>query len=285
MSRQIRTPADRQRAADVRDWAAANGLELKDRGRIPAAVYAAYDAATAEPDGPAEPAPDWGAAGADLIDLDVPPDPDLEPPGGVAAPGPQAGEPPRPPQSAEPPPASLDDARARLAAGRAPRLPSWAGGRGGGATQRPAAPPVKITPALTRDIEGKLALLAAVPVAGFAAADPACGGALSDNLNPAIKAAVPLILQSDQAVRWLTEGGIYIQLLTLAQALMPVMVMGWRHHVSHTITVVNGHAVPATRLPDGRVVPAADAPPAPVQDWSAYTTDLPGHVPPVRHAG
>src|SRR5215472_15045113 len=148
MSRQIRTPADRQRAADVRDWAAANGLELKDRGRIPAAVYAAYDAATAEPDGPAEPAPDWGAAGADLIDLDVPPDPDLEPPGGVAAPGPQAGEPPRPPQSAEPPPASLDDARARLAAGRAPRLPSWAGGRGGGATQRPAAPPVKITPAL-----------------------------------------------------------------------------------------------------------------------------------------
>lgn len=283
-----RTAADRQRAADVRDWAAANGLTVRERGRIPAAVYAAYDAATAAPDEPAEPGPDWAAAGFGAAELDLDqPDPD-EPPGpappGTAAAGManRAAAPAAEP--APPPPASLDDARARLAGSGPPRTPPWAGGRGGGATQRPAAAPVRVSAATVRDIEGKLALLAAVPMAAFEAVDPACGGALAENLPQSIRAAVPLICQSETALRWLTEGGTYFLWLSLAQALAPAVTMGWRHHVSHTITVVNGRAVPARRLPDGRIVPAADAPPEPQQDWSAYTTDIPGHVPPVRSA-
>lgn len=280
-----RTAADRQRAADVRDWAAANGLTVAERGRIPAAVYAAFDAATAAADEPPEPGPNWAAAGFGPATLDLDePDPD-EPPGpapGLAAAGPVSGSAPAAAPPA-PPPASLDDARARLAGGPS-RVPPWAGGRGGGATQRPAAAPVKVSTATVRDIEGKLALLAAVPMAAFEAVDPACGGAAAEVLPQSIKAAVPLICQSETALRWLTEGGTYFLWLSLAQAIAPAVTMGWRHHVSHTVTVVNGRAVPATRLPDGRIVPAADAPPEPQQDWSAYTTDIPGHVPPVRSA-
>lgn len=288
MSPQQRTAAERQRAADVRDWAAANGLAVSPRGRIPIAVSAAYDAATAAADEPAEPGPDWAAAGFGSAELDLDePDPDAPPgpaiPGAGAAAGSANGGAPTA-EPSPPPPASLDDARARLAGGGPGRPPPWAGGRGGGGNQRPPAAPVKVNAATVRDIEGKLALLAAVPMAAFEAVDPACGGAAAEVLPQSIKAAVPLICQSETALRLLTEGGTYFLWLSLAQALAPAVTMGWRHHVSHTVTVVDGRAVPAARLPDGRIVPAGGAPRAPAPDYSMYTTDIPGHVPPVRSA-
>lgn len=42
-----RTPLSRAKSADVREWAKANGLDLKDRGRVPADVVAQYEAAHA----------------------------------------------------------------------------------------------------------------------------------------------------------------------------------------------------------------------------------------------
>jgi hypothetical protein len=294
MASKSRTAADRQRAADVRDWAAANGLTVAKQGRIPASVDAAYEAAMAAGDGPPEPGPDWGAAmtGSSPLDLDEPdPDEPEYPPPGAALPGDGAGAsgangsaPAAEPS--EPPPASLDDARERLAAGRSPRVPPWAGGRGGGgATQRPpAAAPVKVTPAVLRDIEGKLALLLAIPAAGWEAIDPICGGAFADTMPDAIRKAVPVIAQSPAAMRWLAEGGPWILALDLAVALMPTAKAVYQHHWAHSVMVVDGRAVPARRLANGQVVPAADAPPEPAPDWSAYTTDIPGHVPPVPRA-
>jgi hypothetical protein len=278
MAGKPRTQADRQRSADIRDWAGANGLQITERGRIPAAVVAAYDAAMTVPADDDGPGPDWSAAaGAVPLDLDGPEPEDLleDPPGAAAGPG-IAPEPPGPP-----PPASLDDARTRLA-GRGPRVPPWAGGRGGGGSQRPAAAPVKITPALSKDITGKLALFLAIPAATWAAVDPACGGAFSENLDTITAKAVPLILQSPEAVRWFTQGGKYLLWLDLLIALQPVAQTAYRHHLAGTITVVQGRPVPARRLADGKVVPADHAPAEPAPDWSAYTTDVPGHVPPVQ---
>lgn len=40
-----RTSADKAQLRAIREWAAANGFELADRGRIPAKVIAAYHAA------------------------------------------------------------------------------------------------------------------------------------------------------------------------------------------------------------------------------------------------
>ena len=279
-----RTLAERQRADQVRDWAKANGLTVAERGRLPAAVHAAYSAAMATPaDDDPDPGPDWtaAAAGSVPLDLDDPEPEDLADPPEVAADGPPA---PRMAEPAPPQPASLDDARERLA-GRGPRVPPWAGtSRGGGGSQRPAAPPVKITPALTRDVEGKLALMLAIPAAAWAAADPACGKALSDNLDTITKKAVPLICQSPQVVRWFTTGGVYLLWIDLLLAVAPVAQMAYRHHVAGTITVVGGRAVASRRLPDGHVVPLGQAEPEPAADWSAYTTDIPGHVPPVQYA-
>lgn len=52
------TPAKRGDLASVRSWAQANGHKVGDRGRIPAAVLAAYEAAQ----GASEPAPEPEAA-------------------------------------------------------------------------------------------------------------------------------------------------------------------------------------------------------------------------------
>jgi nucleoid-associated protein Lsr2 len=39
-----RTAANRQRSADIRAWAKGNGIQVSDRGRIPAQVISKYDA-------------------------------------------------------------------------------------------------------------------------------------------------------------------------------------------------------------------------------------------------
>jgi hypothetical protein len=276
-----RSQYDRRRAADIRDWAAANGLTVAPQGRIPHAAAAAYDAAMATPADDDDPGPDWSAAAAGSVplDLDDDPEPGEPPPDAVAA---GTAEPT--PQPVPPPPASLDDARERLA-GRGPRVPPWAGtNRGGSASQRPAAAPVKITPALSKDITGKLALFLAIPAATWAAVDPACGGAFSENVDVITQKAVPLILQSPEAVRWFTQGGKYLLWLDLLIALQPVAQTAYRHHLAGTITVVDGRPVPSRHLADGKVVPLGQAEPEPPPDWSAYTTDVPGHVPPVQRA-
>ena len=47
--RPARTAASRQRSRDIRAWAKEQGIPLSDRGRIPADIYAQYDAAQAKP--------------------------------------------------------------------------------------------------------------------------------------------------------------------------------------------------------------------------------------------
>jgi Lsr2 len=287
MPTKSRTAAERQRAAAIRDWAVAEGLTVARQGRLPRSVEAAYDAATAAADDGGPP-PNWAEAGAaDALDLDIP-EPEPDPPATAAAgdAAPAAGVPPDP-EPGPPPPASLDDARERLA-GPGRRVPPWAGSRGGGGSQRPAAPPVKVTAALTREIQGNLALFLTLPAAGLAAVDPACGGAVADNVDNIVIKATPLICQSPAAVKFLTEGGKWMLWFGLGAAVLPVAKVAYSHHIAGTITVDDhGRVVPSERLPDGRVVPVpADRGGAqPEPDWSQYTTDIPGHVPPVQYAG
>lgn len=44
--RAVRTAASRRRSREIRAWAQAKGIELSERGRIPASVAAQYDAAS-----------------------------------------------------------------------------------------------------------------------------------------------------------------------------------------------------------------------------------------------
>lgn len=284
-----RTAADRQRAADIRAWAGAQGLAVAESGRIPQAVVLAYDrrdqngatAAPAADAGGADDAPDWTGAGVDHLDLDQPD----EPPPGNWAPedwdddavgaGPVAPEGP-------PPPSSLQDARDLLAPpGKV--QPPWAGDRRGGRSdQRPPSPAApRLTAAQRGEIQGNWALLLSLPATGLAMIDPACGGALADNIDTIISKSAPLVLKSPRAVQFLSEAGDWILWYGLGAALLPVAQMGWSHHVTHSVMVLDGQVVPSKRLPDGTVVPVQDRARA-QPDWSAYGTEVPGHVPPVR---
>lgn len=288
-----RTAADRQRAAEIRAWAAGHGLTVAESGRIPQAVVLAYDQRAqnggpgppADDAGSADDAPDWGAAGIDALDLDEP----QEPPPGNWAPedwdqdgaGVERSAAPAGP----PPPASLQDARDLLAPpGKA--VPPWAGNRGSGgrSDQRPpssAAAPPRLTRAQLGEIQGNWALLLSLPATGLAMIDPACGGAAADNIDTIISKSMPLVIKSPRAVQFLSEAGDWLAWYGLGAAMLPVIQMAWSHHVTHSVMVLDGQVVASKRLPDGQVVPVQPQAQQ-QQDWSAYGTEVPGHVPPVR---
>src|SRR5258707_8344348 len=81
--RAVRTAASRRRSREIRSWAQAQGIELSERGRIPASVAAQYEARTTRktsrrlPGGALRPRPGgWDSRG---------------PPRGPRAPPPRAG--------------------------------------------------------------------------------------------------------------------------------------------------------------------------------------------------
>lgn len=269
-----RTLTDRARTALIREWAGENGFEVAKGGRIPANIVKAYEAATgAEPAG--DDGPDWDAAAAALGD-GTDPLADIEGELDAAAGPGTEGE-----RTGLPPPADLDEARARLGGARKPGTPGWAKDTGKAPKDKT---PVKVTKAVIGDIEGKLTLLLSGPVAFWQMADPLCGGAAADNLDNMVRKAVPLIIQSPDAVRWFTKGTQFLLWLDLIWAMQPVAQAVYAHHVAATVMLDprTGQPIPAQRLDDGRIVPAGPGGPAPARpDMSAYTTEVSGHVPPV----
>jgi hypothetical protein len=260
-------------SGEIRAWAAAQGMQVGETGKLPGTVRDAYEAAHRDED---EAGPDWAAAAGAVETAE----PDDDTP---AAPAPPAAP---PPEAEPPPPASIKEARERIGpADRArPRRPAWAASSA--KSRKPKAePPPKVTQQVTRDIEGKLALLLSFPASAAAMFDPVCGGALADNLDNVVRKAVPLIAQSPAAVAWFTRGATFMLWLDLAVALQPVAQAAYAHHVAGTVMALpDGTVVPAQRAPDGRLVPAGSVPAAAAAepDWSAYTTQVNGHVPQPR---
>lgn len=264
-----RTADDRATAAEIRTWAAGQGMDVAASGRIPAAVTAAYRAAeeaALQGPGPALPVSDFTDPGDDDLEAgaDDPGEPPAAPPPPAEADGGQA------PPGDLPPPANLDEARAR--AGSRPRVPKWAARQSSPAPRRQEGA-VKVTAAVRGDIEGKLALLLGIPAMTWSTVDPYCGGAFADNLDNIVKKAVPLICQSPDAVKFLTKGSSFILLLDFMVALGPVGSAVWNHHVAHTVEII-------TEPPGG--APPGMAPQVHVNspDLSQYATV--GHVPQPR---
>jgi hypothetical protein len=214
-----RSLEDRARAAVIREWAAENGFDVASRGNLPAGVVAAWEAAAGgdgEGQAPGDDgdAPDWAAGAASV--------------GAVPVARPAAPEPE--PEARERPVTTLDEARERAGGDRSRQPPGWAKR---GPRSRPARQsPPKVTAATVSDIEGKLALMLAVPAAAWKSADPVCGGAFADQLDPIVRAAVPLICQSSDLVGFFTKSTSFLLWLNLAVALQPVGAAIYRHHIA-----------------------------------------------------
>lgn len=291
-----RTAADRQEAADARTWAGQQGIPVAGTGRLPAGVLAAFRAyRDGTHPGPAEPGadlpdtPDWDSAAAELgagQGADVLADVGGQDQAGGAASVSSDDEVPAP---SAPPPANLEEARRRLG-GDTRKRPPWAGRAGRDRPPRAEPAPIKVTKSVSDDITGKLAMLLTVPVSAWQTVDPACGGAAADNLDNVVRTAVPLICLSQDAVRFFTSATKFMLVWSFLAAVQPVAATVYQHHVTRTIAVLaNGRIVHGTLQPDGTVewppdVGGQAAAAAPRPDYSAYTTQVAGHVPPVHAA-
>jgi hypothetical protein len=296
--------------AVVREWGRDNGFELGERGRLPAGVIAAYEAAHAADDG----GPDWEAgaaalgiiAGADPLAEDPADDEETSgnSPGstgdraagestlnGAGTAGPAGPEEGRPVtslaeararaggQPKRPPWAGKDRGGKQPAAGKAPRGRTPAGGRG-----KPAPDPIEVTPAVVGDIEGKVALLLSFPASGWAYMDPFCGGAMEEALPDTVVKLTPLLCQSQAVVRFLTGADTWIALVGLMVALKPVGIAVYEHHFSPDADKRRAAEQQASAARRGQPV-TGDQPPA-GPDLSAYTSTpaVSGHVPAYRPA-
>lgn len=95
-------------------------------------------------------------------------------------------------------------------------------------------------PAEVKDDATGLVGLVAIPVLSLLSAiDPYCGGILTDNLDPIVAAALPLMLRSSKTVAYFTdEANDWLLWGKLAVALKPVGQAIVEHHVFRRVRVV-----------------------------------------------
>jgi hypothetical protein len=211
-----RTPASRVYTATVRAWARDNGWpDLGDRGRVPAEATAAFEAAHGEP---VDVEDDVSAIDEDEEFVD-------DALGEIVD------------EELLAPPADLDEARERV--GRVPGSAHLRRDRKraprGDAKPKEAAP--KVTPAVRRDIEGKVAFWLLIPAEPWRRVDPYCGQAYLDSIEDIALKATPLLCQSPAVVRWFAKSTTFVQVTELAMACRPVAEAIIAHHVTRRITL------------------------------------------------
>lgn len=146
------------------------------------------------------------------------------------------------------PPLTYDQAASEIPDDPDPaRMPAGSG---------PGTDPVRITAAVRRDIEGKLAFWGAVGTDLWNLADPYCAGVAADNLDKIAKKAAPLICQSPDMVRFFQRANGFMLWTELGMACKPVIVAIIAHHLTKKVQLQPG---------DGGQEQAREA------DWSAYT--------------
>jgi hypothetical protein len=96
---------------------------------------------------------------------------------------------------------------------------------------------VRLTSAIRKDIEGKLALFFAVSGESWSMVDPLCGQVLVDNGPNMAKKYTPLLCQSPEVVKWMTKRGNFILWIDALVATGPLLKMAAAHHIMRTVTV------------------------------------------------
>lgn len=124
-------------------------------------------------------------------------------------------------------PLSLDEAR-RIT----PRDPDPARGKAGPAGD---SKQVKVTAAVRRDIEGKLAFLFGLAADTWNLADPYCAGIFASNADEIARKTAPLICQSPDLVRWFSRSSNFIMWMELGIAVKPVVTAIVAHHVTKKV--------------------------------------------------
>lgn len=95
---------------------------------------------------------------------------------------------------------------------------------------------VKLTKKQKDELAASVEMLFATPgILLTFAGDPVCGGALSDNAGNIADKLVPIICRNPRMVEWFMAGGNVMDYVALAQAVLPIGVTVYQHHVSKSI--------------------------------------------------
>lgn len=97
------------------------------------------------------------------------------------------------------------------------------------------AQPRKVTAAVRRDIQAKIAMLSHLGASAWQVRDEHCGTAAVEAVPDFAEALTDIIVDSPDLVAWFTGGGGYMKWFKLAMAVQPVVMTVVQHHVTHTI--------------------------------------------------
>jgi hypothetical protein len=120
----------------------------------------------------------------------------------------------------------------------------------------PPADAIRITAAVRRDIEGKLAFWLSMGIDMWQMLDPYCAGVAADNVDKVSRKAAPLICQSPDLVRWFSRANGFMLWTELGMSVKPIIAAVIAHHVTKSVTEI--------RTADGKTATQK-------ADWSAYT--------------
>lgn len=229
--------------AAIREWAQANGWELGDRGRIAAEIRDAY---AARGDAPGDELQNGAGdpGGAQWPELSAAMDDDFtdftdEPPAEPAA------------------PLTLEEARARSTVDDNPaHTARRRGGRARRAPKPESAPAPRVTAAVSRDIEGKVAFWLGISAEPWALVDPYCGGALLEAVPDLARGWTPILCQSPAVVKYLSKSSTFMLWTNALMSTRPVVEAVIAHHVTKRVVLDK----------EGKPEPAA------APDFSQYAT-------------
>jgi hypothetical protein len=119
--------------------------------------------------------------------------------------------------------------------------PGWEqpglGERMAGAVKGPAAGQKKVSAAVKRDVQAKLAMMSKMATGLWKARDPLCGQVAEEAIPDVSEALADILCDSPDIVAWFTSGGNYMKWLNLLMALQPVLGAVAAHHIMHTVTL------------------------------------------------
>lgn len=98
--------------------------------------------------------------------------------------------------------------------------------------ERVSEAPIRITRAVRKDVEGKLAFMMTLAGSMWVSTDPICGGTFL-NQTPEIAAKLtPILCQSPDVVKWFRKSAGYMLYVDLLTVVYPVVQAIYAHHVA-----------------------------------------------------
>jgi len=120
--------------------------------------------------------------------------------------------------------------------------------------------PTEVSKKVKDEISGFAGLIVLTVGPVLVRSDPYCGGAFVDHSQAIVDAAIPLLCRSEMVVKFFSDTSArWMEWVALAIALRPVGEAVIKHHITHSVKIVEQGG-------EKLLVP---------QDWSEYPTDEP----------